>query len=112
MVTLDNDRPLYQLSGIAQYHHDHNAILPKDKNLAVLGYPHIGGRSCKFVKMRAASIYWTNYPRAHLLHARCWELTERIFGCEAEKNLKILLDIFQERWTSPNDKTNSAYDFL
>lgn len=87
MVTLDNnDRPLYQLSGIAQDHQNITIILPKDRNLAVLGYPCLGGRSCKFVKEYP--------PRAHLLHARCWELIERLFGYEAEKNLKILLDIF------------------
>jgi hypothetical protein len=49
-----------------------------------------------------------------MIHARCWDLIERLFGCEAEKNLKILLNIFQERWCGWHGNPDGAprYDFL
>jgi hypothetical protein len=113
MVTLDGNRPLYKLSGIGQNGQGLKVIVPKDKNLAVLGYPCLGGRSCKFVAIETA-ISMVGYPRAHQLHARCWELIERFFGYEAENNLEILLNIFQERWIGLDGKTKgtACYDFL
>ncbi|KAH8690558.1 hypothetical protein BGW36DRAFT_364129 [Talaromyces proteolyticus] len=113
IVTLDNSRPLYQLSGIAQFDYSNHIIVPKDRNLAVLGYPCLGGRSCKFVKIEVDELV-VGYSRGHLIHARCWDLIERLFGCEAEKNLKILLDIFQERRHNQDGKMYEAacYDFL
>lgn len=60
------------------------------------------------------AISMAGYPRGHLVHARCWDLVERLFGCEAEKNLKSLLDIFQERWAGRNGTSHGSlcYSFL
>ena len=45
LVPLDDiDRPVYHLSGIAQNGYGIKIIVPKDRNLAVLGHPRLGGR--------------------------------------------------------------------
>lgn len=66
----DNNRPVYHLSGTAQSPYAINIIVPRDINLAVLGYPRLGDRSCKFVGVKVA-ISIVRHPRAHLVHTRC-----------------------------------------
>lgn len=111
LVSLDdNDRPVYHLSRIAQNGYGIKIIVAKDRNLAALGHPRLGGRSCKFVQVPVA-ISMVGYPG---VHARCWDMIERLFGCEVEKNLRTLLDIFQERWAGLNGTTHgsTSYSFL
>lgn len=38
------------------------------------------------------------FPYGYPIHARCWDLIERIFGAEAERHLECLLHALQERW--------------
>lgn len=95
----------YRLSGIGQSTRLTVMFeVPRDRDMALLGRPHFGGRGNKFMKVYAAKWLDPNTPRerqcsyGYPIHARCRDFIERFFGAEAEKHLECLLHALQERW--------------
>ncbi|KAL1969746.1 hypothetical protein VTN77DRAFT_8299 [Rasamsonia byssochlamydoides] len=98
----DSGEPQYQLSGVCQCQ-DSQIIfqVPRDRNRALIGYPHSGGRSNKTIKVHAARFHYPKklqYPYGCLIHARCWDLIERLLGPRAENQLEVLIHVLRQRW--------------
>lgn len=101
--------------------------VPWDREAAIVNVPRLTtektdkeGKSsarkmiCVYPATFFDDLYQDMYPHGFPIHAHCWALAERIIGGSAEKELKLLVRILQQRWEDESllEGSQSMTDWL
>jgi hypothetical protein len=107
----------YGLSGIEICKDRRVFKVPGDKNLALFGeqVPEEDPWTKLHIDVFASGLRRAHeYPYGYPIHARCWDLIERVFGGRevVENHLGCLLHALQQRWTEEVEAVRWQFDWL